>query len=313
MMKKTIVLILTLFLIFPTLICIDVTKAQDIWKKEGKAYKFNLNKWTEIEIDEELPVMKLKRWNSYLKVGFTKVSTSPTALEKEKLKWANKTVEVHFYNLGHKKYQKKGWLHPIEEWSFEQEIILKEKPTSNILSLDIELKGLKYEKQDGGYVFYREIEMPDIVPEEQREILRENAFYLNPIVVRDKEGKETKAKIDLKDGVLAIEIDKNFLNKAVYPISIDPSYTIKTGASTSSTKCNNQQKLARKSNGDLWCVYYRSDGTYSQIYASYSTDGGETWTEEQVCSGSDNQYNPSIAIDSSDNIHVVWYGKGWGS
>lgn len=70
----------------------------------------------------------------------------------------------------------------------------------------------------------------------------------------------------------------------------------------------NGRKLARKSNGDLWCVYfYYSDtaGDY-QVYASYSTDGGLTWTEEQVSDDSEGAYNPSIAIDSNDHIHVVW-------
>ena len=91
------------------------------------------------------------------------------------------------------------------------------------------------------------------------------------------------------------------------------SYTVKTGGETNSTGSSNGRSLARTSDGVLWCVYKRSDGTYDQIYAAYSTDGGQTWTEEQVCSGSDTQGYASIAIDSSNNIHVVWYGKGWGT
>lgn len=93
-------------------------------------------------------------------------------------------------------------------------------------------------------------------------------------------------------------------------------YTIPTGgvaAYTNQGGC--QRKLARKSNGDLWCVYFRSDGIRSQIYVSYSTDGGVTWTEEQVsfdtASPYNGQTNPAIAIDSLDNIHVVWEGLGW--
>lgn len=66
------------------------------------------------------------------------------------------------------------------------------------------------------------------------------------------------------------------------------------------------RQLARTSDGAWHCVSHRSDGTYTQIYHSKSTDGGETWTEEQVTTASLHHYEPSVAIDSNDNIHVAW-------
>jgi len=68
---------------------------------------------------------------------------------------------------------------------------------------------------------------------------------------------------------------------------------------------NTPRKLARTSDGVLHCVYSRSDGSYSQIYHCYSSDGGESWTEEQITDAPYRHYGPSIAIDSKDNIHVV--------
>ena len=70
----------------------------------------------------------------------------------------------------------------------------------------------------------------------------------------------------------------------------------------------NVMKLARTSNGMLHCVYSRSDGLYSQIYHSYSSDNGETWTEEPLTSESYDQTLPAIATDSHDYLHVVWQG-----
>jgi len=43
--------------------------------------------------------------------------------EKKKLILIKPTKEIHLYDLGYRKYQHKGQLHPVEEWSFEQEII----------------------------------------------------------------------------------------------------------------------------------------------------------------------------------------------
>ncbi len=71
--------------------------------------------------------------------------------------------------------------------------------------------------------------------------------------------------------------------------------------------------LARESDGRLWAGYVRSDGTYNQIYVSYSDDNGENWTEIQVTDAGYHQFRVSIAIDSSDTLHIVWDGRDWGT
>jgi parallel beta-helix repeat protein len=73
------------------------------------------------------------------------------------------------------------------------------------------------------------------------------------------------------------------------------------------------RKLARTSDGVLHCVYSRPDGLLFQIYHSYSSDNGETWTEEALTSESYNQTYPAIATDSNDYLHVVWQGCHSGS
>ncbi len=73
------------------------------------------------------------------------------------------------------------------------------------------------------------------------------------------------------------------------------------------------RKLARTSDGTLHCVYFRLEGSYHQIYYSYSTDEGETWHEKALTSENYDQINPAIAIDSNDYLHVVWQGCHLGS
>jgi len=128
----------------------------------------------------------------------------------------------------------------------------------------------------------------------------------------DSKGKKFELEYKLSGNGIELAGD---LSSAVYPITIDPTYTVETGTLADSTAYNGKRSLARKSNGDLWCTYSRSDGTTQQIYCAYSTDGGENWNEEQVTNqtaGNDQGY-PSIAIDSSDNVHIVWQGLGWGT
>lgn len=93
-----------------------------------------------------------------------------------------------------------------------------------------------------------------------------------------------------------------------------PIFLVHDNALIGSTAFGNGRRLARASTGRLWCAYVRNDGVNDQIYVSYSDDDGTTWTEEQVTDiavAYRPQRNPSIAIDSSDNIHVVWAGAGW--
>src|SRR3990167_4458344 len=94
-----------------------------------------------------------------------------------------------------------------------------------------------------------------------------------------------------------------------------PSYTVKSGVVLDdATATNSGRKLARTSNGELHCVWTDFRGAdYKQIYYDKSTNGGETWVETAITSGVYHQTNPSIAIDSNDYIHIVWYGRHSGS
>ena len=71
---------------------------------------------------------------------------------------------------------------------------------------------------------------------------------------------------------------------------------------------NNGRKIARDSsgNGNLYVVYSKND----QIFLAKSEDGGENWAEIPVTPDEElEQINPSIAVDSQDNLHIVWQGK----
>jgi len=71
---------------------------------------------------------------------------------------------------------------------------------------------------------------------------------------------------------------------------------------------NNGRKIARTSNGDLYVVYSRS----GKIFLAKSSDQGISWPESEIVEVTPqeiDQINPSIAIDSNNNLHIVWQGK----
>lgn len=134
-------------------------------------------------------------------------------------------------------------------------------------------------------------------------------------------------------------------------------------------EAQSRNRIARDSNRYLYAVNNHWNGTnWGDIYISQSTDGGINWTNyllyqnttyaqytpviaidsednifivwettnptinvgvkniclikgtwgswgsrEMVTDSASEQYVPSIAIDGSDNLHITWYGLGWGT
>jgi len=73
----------------------------------------------------------------------------------------------------------------------------------------------------------------------------------------------------------------------------------------------NGSGIAADSQDNLYVVWGEEEAGVDEIHYSISTDNGDTWsgqTADQILSfpGGNNAYNPDIAIDSQDHIHVVW-------
>ncbi len=79
-----------------------------------------------------------------------------------------------------------------------------------------------------------------------------------------------------------------------------------------STGSTHNRKVARTSDGAYHIVYTKTVNGYSQIFYAVSPDG-VSWTTTQLTSAGYNQYLPSLAVDSSDNVHIVWQGFTSGS
>jgi hypothetical protein len=75
---------------------------------------------------------------------------------------------------------------------------------------------------------------------------------------------------------------------------------------------NSQRKLARTSEGYLHRVYTKLDGVNYRVYYGKSTDNGNTWTETVLTDAGMNSNHPAIAVDSDDDIYVVYEREGSG-
>lgn len=114
--------------------------------------------------------------------------------------------------------------------------------------------------------------------------------------------------VDLAQGIMD---GAGIVNGVVVPQIPLTSISISTTASSTATAYPNGRKAAIDSLGNMYVVFADASG---QIQCYKSTDNGSTWASLNFPAiAGYTQASPAIAIDSSNNLHVVWHGKDSGS
>jgi len=82
--------------------------------------------------------VKIKRWDNEVNASFRLIDNEPKQFttEGKKVKLIGSKKEVHLYDIAPNQEHKEG--------GYEFEVILKEKPTSNVLQFSIQTKGLDF-------------------------------------------------------------------------------------------------------------------------------------------------------------------------
>jgi len=212
--------------------------------KEQGLYRVNFDKWSEVEIkDQDRPEVVLKKWGdeTYIKISYPDFTPVNPKQNKGKLKWQNGNKEVHLYPLEPRDFEENGHqVKQLEQGGFEFEVILKEKPATNKIVLNIETKGLKFyyqpeltqkEKDEGyfrpenvvgSYAVYHETQDKKMKTEAEGEKYKAGIFgmFYRPKAT-DANGDWVWCDlfIDEKSGVSTITVPQDFLDKAAYPVS----------------------------------------------------------------------------------------------
>ncbi len=97
-------------------------------------------------------------------------------------------------------------------------------------------------------------------------------------------------------------------------LTVSAQVTVNTVEDPKAMGYPDARKIVRDSSGSLYLAYRKKLGSAYQVYVSKSTNGGASWTTSNggnsvsAIAGACNQRVPSIAVDSLDVLHVVWYG-----
>lgn len=183
--------------------------------------------------DEFYPQMKLKRWDNECNFSVRLVDdeTDMPAVETgtNKIKYVKEKTEAHFYNVSKTDGMPE---------CYEFEIILKEKPLTNLVQMSIETKRLNFYYQPeltqeeidegafrpenvvGSYAVYHESKQGDYSKIGLHNYMAGKAFHIYRPKIIDSTDKEVfgDLNIDIENKLLTVTIPQEFLDNAVYPV-----------------------------------------------------------------------------------------------
>ena len=268
--KKIVVIVIggTIVLAAGSPVDVSFENLPNVAKEQGK-YKITYNQWSEVEIPEEdIPSAKLKKWGdeTFIKISYPDFQSVSPKQDKGKLKWKNGKKEVHLYSLEPREFE---GFKQLEQGGFEFEIIYKSKPATNKIVLNIETEGLKFYYQPllnlnshpeadhcteticynknnelivwrpenvvGSYAVLHNTQDKLWKTEEEGEKYKAGMFGMiyRPKII-DSNNWEVWGELNISNGKLTIAIPQSFLDNAVYPVIVDPTFGFETkGASRS--------------------------------------------------------------------------------
>lgn len=238
----------------------------------------------EIDIIKEEPVVVFNKWDRQVRLGLEYdgfKASGDRQLFTNRVEWKTAKEEMHAY--------------PTAEGDFEIDIILNEKPTTNIFTFTVH----GYEDLDffyqpertqeeidrgvnrppevvGSYAVYHKT-LKDYRPllsqaEIEAGFLSTNystgkvAHIYRPLVI-DADGTEIWGELLYTEGKLSVRVDQTYLDKATYPVRIDPTigHAVVGGSSLTSDNVAGTPVFIKANSAITGMSFYRSQSTTNTV------------------------------------------------
>lgn len=188
------------------------------------------------EPNKVLPQVKIKRWDNECNVSIRLVNETENFVFTEnngKIRCKGEKVSVDFYEI---------------EEGFETEVVLHERPNNNAITFTLLNKDVEYlyqpeltqEERDlghyrpenviGSYAVYSKTLKHNVVGGKEYKTGKVGHIYRPKI--RDSNGKEIWGILNINNGLLTITIPQDFLENALYPVYVDPTFGYTTAGSS---------------------------------------------------------------------------------
>lgn len=255
------------------------------------------------EIKTELlkakPGVTLSKWDgeAAMTVSYDGVKGAGSrAFLTNRMEWKDAKQEVHAYPI-------QASAGVGEDGGFEIEVILNERPSSNVFNFPVEgVEDLDFfyqaplneemasstctptdcgdthrpENVVGSFSVYYRDHVNHI--EGQTNYATGKAYHIYRPKAADAKGKETWALLNYKTGVLSVEVPQEFLDEATYPIVVDPTFGYTTiGGTNTASNAAHGSKFSTIEAGTISAIsiYAKRNGaSATQDAAIYSDSAG---------------------------------------
>lgn len=264
------------------------------------------------------PKLKIARWDdevnlTLLPKELAKVEAKDKALkfQDDKIKLETPKIDYHLYEM------------PVDsdnpEGAYEYEVILKEKPASNVVEFALGTKGLDFfyqpelteeEKAEGAerpenvigsYAVYTSEQKTNYVGGKEYKAGKVGHIYRPKIV--DADGVEVwgQLRIDIENGILSVEIPQDFLDKASYPVIVDPTFGYDSAGSSYNTSEYGRALYAQAG----------GDGTITSVSYYVNIASGTYTSGAAIYSGSDSNLSGNTLLQAGNNNVTVDTTAAW--
>ena len=213
-----------------------------------------------------------------------------------------------------------------EDGAFEFEVELSAKPKSNVIEFTTKSKGLDFfyqplsleeeekntlhsperaEKVKGSYAVYHKEKSGDYSRMGGKNYRAGKAFHIYRPFVVDKKGNKVWCELHIYENkeLLTITIPQDFLDTAIYPIIIDPTFGYTTNGATSGYANNNYLFGSTFTNTD--------NGTVSSIvYVVQYKTGYATQTFYAALYDSSGDLVGYTSEDTESKVGAYWFTQG---
>lgn len=292
-----------------------------------------------VSAHKDRPAVTMNKWNDEagITVSYDKIQANGSRqFLTDRIEWKAAKEELHAYPLE----PKEG----MEDGGYEIEVYLKEKPETNVFNFTIEgAEELDFfyqpeltpeeiaegasrpENVIGSYAVYHKTKANHI--EGQTNYATGKAFHIYRPKAIDANGSEVWAELSYSNGTLTVTVPQDFLDDAVYPVRVDPTFGYSTRGASSSSLGSGQ--LA----GSVFTSPTDANGTVSQIQSELSNlcgagctakavitnnskviiSGGVSSPSSAGCSSCTSSYSspPTISATTDYFLTIVTNDGGW--
>src|SRR3990167_9325905 len=255
-----------------------------------------------IELIKAKPEVHLHKWNSEINLGiyYDKIQKAGQKVG-NRMEWKDQKEEVHAYPLE----AQEG----MEDGGLEMEVLLKEKPVTNkfdfvidgaenlaffyqpaLTQAEIDEGATRPENVVGSYAVYHKTKSNHRTG--STNYATGKAFHIYRPKAIDANGVETWGELSYLNGNLTVTVPQQFLDDAVYPVMIDPTFGYTTIGGTSATS------------GQIGATKFTSPSDLGTITAinMYGSNTVEKNHGSAVYSDSSGSPNSKLAEDLGNSI-----------